>query len=55
METNSNKIKLDLYRAIDQETKGLSILTGSLALIIQNEIKERECHDIDIINIFKSV
>jgi len=49
METNSNKIKLDLYRAIDQETKGLSILTGSLALIIQNEIKERECHDIDIV------
>lgn len=49
MENISNIQKLDLYRKISDKTNSLSILTGSLALIISGEIPERDCNDIDIV------
>lgn len=49
MNYQSNITKMDLYQKISDKTNSLSILTGSLALILSNEIEERECHDIDIV------
>jgi hypothetical protein len=49
MKEQKNNQKLELYLRIHDKTNGLSILTGSLALILLKEIDERICNDIDIV------
>lgn len=49
LEKSNNIAKLDLFKEISEYTGGMAILTGSIALILQGQLKERECHDIDII------
>jgi hypothetical protein len=49
MENTFNNSKLELYLKIHNKANGMSILTGSLALILLKEIQERPCDDIDIV------
>jgi len=49
MENALNNQKLSIFSEISDFTKDMAILTGSLALIMHNQLIERDAGDLDII------